>query len=643
MLKTMRKNVKTLAPTLWFVIAAFVISIFVVWGGAGRLGEGGQADTIASVSKQRISSDAYFQTLRARIESLKAEFKEINRAFIEQLNLPQQVLEQMIEQALLFDLADAMGLRASNEEVAEKIKGFPALQRDGKFIGFEEYQRLLQWNKISIADFESSLRKDIILNKTVRILTAGITATPEEIWDNYKKTKDSAKIEYLVLEYGKVTLDAKPETADIQAYFEKNKDAYKMPERREAKYVFLKNDDLKKEIELSESEVEKYYKDNQAQFQNPEQIKVSRIYLPFAGKEKDLVEAEAQSALAKIRAGEDFAALAKAVSKDDKAKDGGDWGLYDWRTLVQKEQEEINKLEAGKTSDLVMLDEGISILKVTEKDLASVTPLADAKPRIRTILQDERARALATERISRLEKAAKKEKNLESAANKTGFKVQTTGLLKDGQTLEDIDPSGLISAAVFKLKEKEISAPIYTYGGVGIAGLEKIEAPRAATFDEVKADVENDLAVVKKREAALAKIREARAALTDKNWEDVARKYGLEFKTVDEHKREQYIGIIGENRDVDAMAFSLPLKEVSSPVEFENGCALVRVLERKEAVKEDFEKEKEAEKNNLLELKKNKFLQSYLSKLRADKGVKIKYDLFLQITSDVLSRYEGEK
>jgi parvulin-like peptidyl-prolyl isomerase len=78
-------------------------------------------------------------------------------------------------------------------------------------------------------------------------------------------------------------------------------------------------------------------------------------------------------------------------------------------------------------------------------------------------------------------------------------------------------------------------------------------------------------------------------------------------------------------------------------VEFENGCALVRVLERKEAVKEDFEKEKEAEKNNLLELKKNKFLQSYLSKLRADKGVKIKYDLFLQITSDVLSRYEGEK
>ena len=39
MLKTMRKNVKALKPTLWIVIATFIISIFVIWGGAGRLGE----------------------------------------------------------------------------------------------------------------------------------------------------------------------------------------------------------------------------------------------------------------------------------------------------------------------------------------------------------------------------------------------------------------------------------------------------------------------------------------------------------------------------------------------------------------------------------------------------------------------------
>jgi parvulin-like peptidyl-prolyl isomerase len=347
--------------------------------------------------------------------------------------------------------------------------------------------------------------------------------------------------------------------------------------------------------------------------------------------------------MTRLKAGQDFAELAKVHSKDAKAKDGGDWGFFDWNSLNQLERDAVAKLEAGKTSDLVTLDDGIAILKVTQKDAASLTPLAEAKPRIRSILQDQKARAMATDRITKLDKAAKKEKNLESAASRSGLKIESTGLLKDGEALGDNDPSGMISAALFKLKEKEISAPIYAYGGMGIAQLRKIEAPRPAAFDEVKIEVENDDLELLKKEAALARIREARAKLTSKNWEDIAQKYKLEIKTVDAHQKEQYIGIIGENKEVDTLAFSLPLNQVSEPVDFENGYALIRVLDRKEAVKADFDKEKETETSTFLETRKNKFLQAYLAKLRTEKGVKIKYDQFLQITSDVLSRYETEK
>jgi hypothetical protein len=58
MLKTMRKNVKALAPMLWIVIATFVISIFAIWGGGGRLGERGQEDTIAYMGRDHISTDS---------------------------------------------------------------------------------------------------------------------------------------------------------------------------------------------------------------------------------------------------------------------------------------------------------------------------------------------------------------------------------------------------------------------------------------------------------------------------------------------------------------------------------------------------------------------------------------------------------
>ncbi len=147
----------------------------------------------------------------------------------------------------------------------------------------------------------------------------------------------------------------------------------------------------------------------------------------------------------------------------------------------------------------------------------------------------------------------------------------------------------------------------------------------------------------KKKDLALNKIKEARAKLTEKNWEDIAQKYKLEYKVVDDHKKEQYLGVIGENAEVDKLAFSLPLKQLSEPVDFTTGIALIRVLDRKEAVRADFEKEKDTQTKTLVEQKRNQYLQAYLAKLRADKDVKVRYDLFLQATQDVLNKYDTNK
>jgi len=643
MLKTMRKNVKSLKWVMWIVVATFIISIFVIWGGSGQLSKGLTSGALVQMSGSKVTVDMYTTSLRNRVESLRREMKEINRNLIEQLNLPQQVLEQLVEQQLIFGLAKDLGITASDAEVKDRVVNLPGLQREGQFVGYEEYRRVLGYNHISVSQFEEEMRQEIILTKTVQALTAGSVVTADEVWDTYRKTKDSAKIEYLALEKSKLTLDKEPDEAEIKAWFEGHKDGYKLPERREGLYAFLKNDDLKKEIELSEAEIGKYYTDNKAQFENPEKVKISRIFLPLSGKDKTKVTAEAQSALARARGGEDFAKLAKAVSKDDKAKDGGDWGLYDWKTLPQKEQDAIAKLDNGKLSDPVESDLGIAILKVTEKDPASVTPLDAAKPRIRTMLQDQKARALAQERVTKLAKEAQKAKSLEAAAKAANLKTESTGLLKEGQALGNIDPSGSIAAALFRLKDKEISAAVPTYGGYGLVEMRKTEAPRPASYEEVKAEVKNDVTEAKKKDLAMARIKEVRAKLTEKNWEDIAQKYKLEYKTVDDHKKEQYLGVIGESAEFDRLAFSLPLKQLSEPVDFTTGIALFRVLDRKEANRADFDKEKDTQTKTLLEQKRNQSLQAYLAKLRADKDVKVRYDLFQQATQDVLNKYDTNK
>ncbi|MFQ6109119.1 MAG: SurA N-terminal domain-containing protein [Candidatus Aminicenantales bacterium] len=644
MLKTMRKNLKSLAPTLWIVIAAFIIAIFAVWGGAGRLGEARAANTIAWVGKEKISADLYYQNLRQRLEGLKREFKELDQKFIQQLNIPQQVLEQLIQQSLLLQKAREMGIDAMPEEIREKVMSYPVFQKDGKFIGFEEYKKILDWNRIPVDRFEQSLRQEIIISKLIRIITAAITVTEDELLDEFKKKNESARIEYVVLEIEAVEEEKELSLAEAQAYFEKHKENFRIPEKREGDMIFLKTQELESEIELGEQEIEKYYKDNMSQFQEPEKIRVSRIYLPFEDKEKGLVLTQAREAQDRIRKGEDFAQLARTLSKDEKAKEGGDWGLFDWKRLSEKEQKEIERLSQGEISAPIELEDGVVLLKITEKTAPLTKPFIEVKDRITTILKEKKARELAEKRISMLQKSARKEKSLDVAAQKVGLMIRKTGLLKEGEEIQDIDPSGAISRTLFSLDEKEISSPVYTYKGLGIVQLKKISPAHQATFDEVQEEVKKELIGIKKKEKALEKIRRVRSELEkEKSLETLAEKYDLEYKTAEEHKRGQYLSVVGENEEMDRLAFSLPLGEVSEPIPFQNGYALLRVKDRKEISRQDFEKNKKEERQTLLEAKMNKFLHSYIYKLRNEMGVKIKYDLFLKVNSDVLSRFQGEQ
>lgn len=639
----MRKNLKSLAPTLWFVIIAFIISIFAVWGGAGALGEGRGANTLATVGKEKISLSLYQQTLQQRIEAMRREFRELDSRFIQQLNIPQQILNQLIQQSLLTQLSKEMGIKATDNEIRKKIMSYPVFQKEGQFVGFALYQKILDRNRIPLPEFEKSLQQEIIMEKVVEVLTAGVTVTDEELWKNYKNTNDTARIEYVTLGLDKVELDKEPDPEKLVEYFEKNRDTYKIPEKREADYYFIKTEDLKAKVELSDSEIIAYYDDNTARFKEPEKTKASRIYIPFEEQERDLVMNQARDLLDQIRNGQDFGELARLHSKDEKAPESGDWGLYEWKSLSQQEQDEINRLSQDEVSDVLEITDGVVILKVIEKEPESTQPLEAVKERIIIILKDEKARQMAEEEIVRLEKAAKKETSLDVAAQTLGLGISNSGLLKENDPLEEIDPSGSISMTLFNIEEKEISSPIYTYQGVGLAQLMKVEPPRPANFDEAKQEITKDFTALEKKELAIDRIKKVKQDLSRKRLEDLAEDYSLEYKTVEEHKRGQYLGIIGENREIDKLAFSLPLEEASGPVEFESGYALMRVLDRKEVTREEFEKVKETEKENLLESKKNKFFSSYLAKLQEDKEVKIRYDLFLKTNQEILSRFGGKE
>ncbi len=637
MLRSMRKNVKSLHWVLWLVVATFIASIFFIWGGAGHLGEGSRAKTVAVVAGSKISSDEYQQLLVQRIESMRRQFTGLNQNYIQQLNIPQQVLLNLIYGRL----ADDMGLKIADADIDSWIKSYSAFQGKDGFIGREQYLRLLQYNHIAVDKFEDEVRQDLMTKRFIGRVTAGIMVTDDEVWESYRKQNDSAKIEYLVSEMSQIEVKDAPSDAQIRARFAGNAAGYKVPERRTGDYLFLKIDDAKKGLKVEDAEIRKYYDSNLSQFQEPEAVRVSRIWLPFADKGKDAALALAGDLLKKARAGADFAGLARTYSKDDKAKDGGDWGLTDWRSLPARQSETAGKLDRGGVSDVVEAEDGAAILKVTEKTPAVTKTLAEVSANVKNILEDQKARTAVFEKIQKIEKSARKEKSLDLAAQKEGLKIASTGALKKGDALGDFDSAGSMSEALFGLKEKEISGIVYAYTGAGLAQLRKVEAERPAKLEEVRAEVEKDIVDSLKKAGAQDKLRDVAARIKD-DWNAEAGKYKVEYKIVETHKRDQYLSLVGEKPEIDGLIFSLPLKKLSDPVAVENGYAVFRVLERKEATRADFEKVKATERDNAVSQKKQSFLSSYVVRLLEEKKIEIRNDVYASLVNEVLAKYKTE-
>jgi len=111
--------------------------------------------------------------------------------------------------------------------------------------------------------------------------------------------------------------------------------------------------------------------DEAAKAQPPqEEIHARHILVP--------TEAEAKAALARIKAGEDFAKVASEISKDPGAQ-GGDLGWFTKDKMVPEFAEAAFKLQPGQVSDPVKTQFGWHIIKVEERRMKKFPPFEQVK------------------------------------------------------------------------------------------------------------------------------------------------------------------------------------------------------------------------------------------------------------------------
>lgn len=638
MLKAMRKNVKALSVSLWIVVASFIFFIFYSWGTGGRIIRE-NINVIATVGKQEITIEEYKSNLLQTLQRLsRMQSGNLTRSMIKGMGIPEQVLQSMISDRIIFFLANKLNLVATDEEVREKIINSPEFQRDGKFIGFDAYRQLLAYNRIDLKDFEDYKRIEVLKEKFINVLTSSISISEKDILDYYKKERERLNLEYAIVDISSIQLEREPSKDELKKWFEKNKEKFKIPEKRKGDFVLIDIEKTKSEVDVSDSEIRDYWSENQFLFQVPEKRRVSRIFLKFGEKEKDKVLEKAKELVSKLKAGESFEELAKKFSQDEKAKDGGDWGFDYTAIFSQEELTKIQGMNLNEISEPVELKDAFSILKVTEIIPARVKPLEEVSNQIKEILIYDKAQRLAQKRGEELAKEAKKSKNLSKVAKSKGFEVKTTPYLERGGDPLPEDPSGSINANLFQLELKKISEPFMTFKGICVLQLKEIQRSRDAKFEEVEGKVKdayiNELKKEKAKEIAFA----LKNSLTLKTLENASKDANLKYYSK-EIKRMDSIEGIGFNPYIEETIFSLKEGEISEPLPFENGYAIFRVIKLIPADMSEYEKEKEKIKNSLEQNEKNRFIQAFFERYKEELKVKFNQEAYQKVVDEILGRF----
>ncbi len=623
MLKTMRKNLKTLSITLWLVIASFILFIFIDWG-AGRYLGVSREDVVAKVGDDYIDVKTYEESLRNRLMAIsrRSPNMRLTRGAIERLGIPESVLSDLIRDRIIKQRAHELNIVVTDQEVADYIIHMPVFQKDGKFVGKEEYQRILAANGIPVDAFEEEVRSIIYQEKLFNVVTAGVMVSGDEVKRAYRYEREAVELEYVYVPFADIEVD-QPTEQEIKAHFEANKTKYIIPEKRRGKYVILKVSDFEDKVRVSLDKVKKYYRDNIDLYTEPEKFHIFKIYVKKENKKK------IDKALEELKAGRPFEEVARAYSDGIKAQQGGDWGEITLSMLQPVEQEWVRRARTGAISPVLELPGGYEIIKLAKRIPAKERPLEEVRASIEKILKRKEAQKLVSEKAAELAEKAKKKKSLEKAAKEMGFQVKDTGLLEAGDTLEG-DPFGNISKALFSLKKGEVSDPINLLLAQAVVQLEEIAPARPAKYEEVAEKIKEELIQARKKEKARKIIEEF---LKGGQLPPVA-----EHNTVTFYYRKP-LGNIKPSRFLDRLVLDAKDGEWIKPVEIQDGLLCFKVLRRSGFDEKEFEKKKEEIKNRLLEQRKQLFYQAYVSKLMKEAKVEINTRVYQKVKDMILGRF----
>ena len=621
-LALMRRHKRWLYIFLWLVIAAFIILYIPAFRDEGR---GTPNETVMNVGGLPVTVGEFQRTYYRQRQMYDRLYQgRLNEDMMRQLGIEQQILEGLVSDRLVELEARRLGIRVSDDALARAVATSPEYQDNGRFIGTDEIRKRLELQGLSEEDFEGSLRRQVQRETLEGLVGASVTVSDAEVEREFRKRTEQVKLEYVLADAARHKPEVQPTEAEIAARFDAKKDAYRVPEKRVVSYVLLDRATLQPQVAVTDRDIEVYYQDHREEFRQEEQACASHILVKVKAGEtgEGHTDAEAkqiaQGLLDQLKAGADFAELAKKSSEDQgSAQSGGDLGCFPPGRMVPEFDDAVFAMQPGQTSDLVKTSFGYHVIRLKSKQESAVQPLAQVKDRIRATVSDRKVRELAEQKSQAMADALGRGKSLPEAAASQGLAVQKSAPFARGETPPVLASPSLV-ARVFDMKLGQTEKEGFALPqGAAFISLVEVQPPRTPTLAEVHDKVRADLV----DEGAFERARAAAASVKAKAEKDALDKAATAAGLVRKETqaltgRGQPLGDLGTSAVVEEVAFSLPEKQLSDPVRTTAGWAVLRVLEKKPFDPAAFAAQKGEIAASLRQQKEQELFRAFLSAAR---------------------------
>lgn len=478
---------KRLNSVFVLLLLGILIASFAFFG-IGDVVQVGQGDTIAKVGNQRITLIELARSFEGFVERERQNNPEITQAAAIRRNVDVALLQRLVQQALVTEAADTIGVAASPRRTQAMIASLPAFQLAGKFdqatyksalarLGATEEQLFSDYaQEQKIEQIEKVLKASAIVPKA--LAQAQLSAMLET------RTADAILVPLKSFEEQVST----PEEGELDTFFATIQNRFVAPELRDFTVLYITPSDAAPDLAVSEEDIQQAYDLRKDEFGEPGSLDLQLMVFDTLG--------EAQAFKAEAVNGAKFLELAEAAGSSREDYSLGTLLRSEVENLYgEKTAERLFELPTGAVSEPLEGDFGYQIFRLAGKVATSTKTLDE----VRDSLREDLSTQLALDKLSEIGNAIEDEfaagATLEEAAKTFGLtaqdytQVDDTGVTVDGKLAPRQQELQSILPDVFRLEEgNELEVERLGEDGYYIVRLDTVTAQRPRRLDEVRDD-----------------------------------------------------------------------------------------------------------------------------------------------------------